>query len=399
MTHSSNDYQKAAAEVMQMLWDVRLLDEGELEKASLELYQKTCTLCREKSVDQAIECCEAALRLARQTRDSRGTASFQYTEGLGLALLGATHLHRCKTLAAIEYFEQAAAKFRDSNRLRSESVAWMAIGEGHKLLTSEKKEGRYLAQREWESAISALQRSLNTIESLRASDEAAIRLKMRVSDKIAQTYQSLTESLEGSTESPTAARSKSEEPASDQPAPSQADEGSQPDIRQQEAPDATLKQVPIVAIVRAGPGRLAEQDQRGFLSLDAELTRSVTHAVEIEGRSMVDEGIFPGDFVLIHEQQDLNPRELGVFLITYAGELAETTLKYYHPKGDHVCLMPRNEAEPVLLIIPRQEDASRIIKQYEQQGYSVHPYVNADIKTVGKAHGLFRLFDRSKRQA
>ena len=397
MADSPNDYQTTAAEVMRVLWDVRLLDEGELEKASLELFQKACTLCKEKSIDQAIECCEATLRLARQTRDSRGTASLQYTEGLGLALLGATHLHRCETSAAIEYFEQAAAKFRDSNRLRSESVVWMAIGEGHRLLTSEKKGDRYLAQREWESAIGALQRSLNTIESLRASDEAAIGLKMRVSDKIALAYQSLTDSLEGSTESPSADRSDSEKPASDQPTQPQPEEGPRPGIQSQEAPDATLKQVPIVSIVRAGPGRLAEQEQRGFLSLDAELVRSVTHAVEIEGRSMVDEGIFPGDFVLVHEQQELQTGELGVFLIAYAGELTDITLKHFHPKDDHVCLMPMNEAEPVLLVIPRQEDAPRIIKQYEQQEYSVHPYVNADIKTVARAHGLFRLFDRTKR--
>jgi hypothetical protein len=29
----------------------------------------------------------------------------------------------------------------------------------------------------------------------------------------------------------------------------------------------------------------------------------------------------------------------------------------------------------------------------------VHPYVNADIQTVAKAHGLLRLFDRVQRRA
>jgi uncharacterized C2H2 Zn-finger protein len=57
------------------------------------------------------------------------------------------------------------------------------------------------------------------------------------------------------------------------------------------------------------------------------------------------------------------------------------------------------EDGPIMLIIPRQEDVSRTIKQYEQQGRTVHPYVNADIQTVAKAHGLLRLFDRVQRRA
>lgn len=132
----------------------------------------------------------------------------------------------------------------------------------------------------------------------------------------------------------------------------------------------------------------------GSLSLDSDLARSVTHAIDIEGYSMVDEGIYPGDFVLIHAQNKLDRGELGVFLITYAGALTETTLKHFHPEADHIRLEPMNEAEPVMVIIPDQEDASRIIKHYEQQGRAVRPYVSAHIEIVAKAHGLLRLFDR-----
>ena len=132
----------------------------------------------------------------------------------------------------------------------------------------------------------------------------------------------------------------------------------------------------------------------GSLSPDSELAQSVTHAIDIEGYSMVDAWIYPGDFVLVHEQQVLEPGELGVFLITCAGELTETTLKRFYREADHVRLEPMNEAEPTLLVIPDQENAARIIKQYEQQGRAVRPYVNANVEIVAKAHGLFRLFDR-----
>lgn len=153
-----------------------------------------------------------------------------------------------------------------------------------------------------------------------------------------------------------------------------------------------LHTVPIVGIVRAGPGRLAKQKGLGLLSLDAEIFPHITHVIGFQGVSMVGEGIYPGDFVLVREQQWLERGELGVFLITYAGELTETTLKHFYPEADHVCLKSMNEAEPIMLIIPRHEDASRIIKQYEQQGCTVHPYVDADIEIVARAYGLFRIF-------
>jgi SOS-response transcriptional repressor LexA len=392
VTGSSNHYQAAAAEVMQTLWDVMPMDEGELEQASQDLYRQACELCKAQSFENAITCCGMALRLARETCDSRDTASNQYAEGLGQALLGATYLHQCEVNTAIEHFQKATDEFRGSNRHRSESVAWMAIGEGHALQMGEKEENGNVTPRDCEQALSAFQRSLNTIERLRATDETIIRLKMRVGNRMKEIHRSFAETL--AKNAPSLAASRAEGPASGQPETTQPTEKPQPDMSPSKPGGRGLKQVPIVAIVRAGPGRLAEQKELGSLSLDPDLARSITHAVDIEGLSMIGDGIYPGDFVLVHAQENLDHGELGVFLITYAGELTETTLKHFHPEADHVCLKPMNEAEPIMVIIPHQEDASRIIKQYEQQGCTVRPYVNADVEIVAKAHGLFRLFDR-----
>jgi SOS-response transcriptional repressor LexA len=397
VTGSSNHYQAAAAEVMQALWDVMPTDQGELEQASLDLYQRACTLCKEQSFENAITCCGMALRLARETDDSHDAASNRYAEGLGQALFGATYLHQCEVEPAIEHFQKATDEFRDSNRHRSESVAWMAIGEGYALLMGEKEKNGNVTPHDCEQALSAFQQSLNTIERLRATDETVIRLKMRVSNRMKEVHRSLADILARSASS--SATSRPEGSASGQPESTQSTNESAPDMPPSKPGAGGLKQVPIVGIVRAGPGRLAEQKHLGFLSLDAELARSVTHAIDIEGCSMVGEGIYPGDFVLVHEQQQLERGELGVFLITYAGELTETTLKHYYPEADHTCLKPMGEDGPIMLIIPREEDVSRTIKQYEQQGRTVHPYVNADIQTVAKAHGLLRLFDRVQRRA
>lgn len=396
MTATPGQYQATAAEVMRALWDAMPSNERELEQAPVGLYRQACALCEEQSPENAVTCCESALRLARQTRDSDGTASFYYTEGLGLAILGAIHLHSYSVQNAIECFQKAAIHFRNSNRYRSKSVAWMAIGEAYALILDEnEKDGKSVPQ-DWERALSAFQRSLSIIERLRATDETTIGLKMHVVSRMDEVRQSFTESL--ARDAASSATPEVEEPPSGQAADAQPTE-EPPQDKQQPGPRGTegLKKVPIVGIVRAGPGRLAEQKHLGSLSLDAELARSVTHAIDIEGCSMVDEGIYPGDFVLIHEQQQLERGEPGVFLITYAGELTETTLKHYYPEPDHICLKSIGESGPVMLIIPREGDVSRIIKQYEQQGYVVHPYVNANLEIVAKAHGLFRLFDRVRR--
>jgi tetratricopeptide (TPR) repeat protein len=327
VTGSSNHYQAAAAEVMQALWDVMLADQGELEQASLDLYRQACALCKEQSFENAITCCGMALRLVRETCDSRDAASNQYAEGLGQALLGATYLHQCEVEPAIEHFQKATHEFRDSNRHQSESVAWMAIGEGYALLMGEKEKNGNVTPHDCEQALSAFQRSLNTIERLRATDETIIRLKMHIGNRMKEVHQSFAETLARSASS--SATSRPEGSASGQPKSTQSTNESAPDMPPSKPGAGGLKQVPIVGIVRAGPGRLAEQKHLGFLSLDAELARSVTHAIDIEGCSMV----------------------------------------------------------------------SRTIKQYEQQGRTVHPYVNADIEPIAKAHGLLRLFDRVQRRA
>jgi len=393
MTARTGQYRATAAEVIRALWDAMPSNEREMEQAPVKLYREACALCKEQGFENAVICCETALRLARQTRDSDGTASSYYTEGLGLAILGAIHLHSCSVQNAVECFQKAAMHFRNSNRYRSESVARMAIGEGYALILDENEKAGKTIPQDWEQALSAFQRSLNIIERLRATDETTIGLKMHVISRMDEVRHSFTESLARG--APSSAMPRVGEPPSGQAADAQPTEGS-PQDKQQPGPRGTegLKEVPIVGIVRAGPGRLAEQKHSSSLSLDAELARSVTHAIDIEGCSMVDEGIYPGDFVLIHEQQELERGELGVFLITYAGELTETTLKHYYPEADHVCLKSVGESGPVMLIIPREENISRIIKQYEQQGYAVHPYVNANLEIVAKAHGLFRLFDR-----
>ena len=422
MTESSDRYQAAAAEVMDTLWDIGEKDRGKLEDTSRKLFEHACRLCRELSFDDAITCCKMALNIARQTGDSHDPASVHYTEGFGLSLLGATHLHQGKVNSAIEYFQRAADEFQDCSRYRSASVAWMAIGESYALIIGEKKGSGTATPQDHERALGAFQRSLNSIEGLEATDESTIRLKTYIDERMRDIHRSLLESLRqgtapsgtSSTEAPISGEPESTlpkeelEPGMPPSGPAAGAEKGAPTATEteQEPPHDTplpergngkAKRIPIVAIVRAGADGLAEQKQLGDLYVDAELARGVTHAVEIEGRSMVEEGIYPKDFVLVHEQQQLEPGELGVFLIIDADSLPKTTLKHYYPEAEHVCLRPLKKDQPILLIIPPGADASRIIRRYAEQGHTVYPYVDADLEVIAKAYGLLRLFDRGKR--
>jgi repressor LexA len=62
-------------------------------------------------------------------------------------------------------------------------------------------------------------------------------------------------------------------------------------------------------------------------------------ALEIAGMSMVEEGIFDGDIVIIREQQTVNPGETAV---AYLPDRNEVTLKKVYPQKGRVKLVPAN---------------------------------------------------------
>jgi repressor LexA len=64
------------------------------------------------------------------------------------------------------------------------------------------------------------------------------------------------------------------------------------------------------------------------------------YALEVAGDSMVEAGIFDGDYALIRRQETARDGEIVVALI----EDAEATLKYFRNEGSMVRLDPANRA-------------------------------------------------------
>lgn len=363
MTAKTNPYQAAAEDVFNALWDLRLADEGELEQAPLDLYRKAQTLCSEQCFENAITCCETARRLARQTRDSKNITAFRYTEGFSLAFLGATYLHCGKIHTAIECFQQATGQFRDSNRLRSESALWMAIGEGYTLLIGEDEKKGDVPLQDWDRALVAFQRCLNTIESLRATDQATVKLRDQVIKKLEQVNQRFTESLGGN------GASTIDAPPTD--------------------PTGEVYPVPIVESIAAGVGIIADDDIRGQMWLSREQVREAKFAVQVEGQSMKGDSILHGDYVIIKEQPVADRPGAVVAVLIFTEGQTLGTLKHYYQEDDHHRLEPTNEEEPTLIVVPVEKQVERIERYYRQRSKSIAVYPG-DCQIVGKPVALFR---------
>ena len=76
--------------------------------------------------------------------------------------------------------------------------------------------------------------------------------------------------------------------------------------------------------------------------------RAVDHFVlRVAGRSMVDEGIFDGDLVVVRRCEHAEPGDMVVALVD-----GEATLKRYYPEPQGVRLQPANPEMQPLVVAP-----------------------------------------------
>jgi len=96
--------------------------------------------------------------------------------------------------------------------------------------------------------------------------------------------------------------------------------------------------IPMRGIVAAGqPIEAVEQDETLEVP-ESYLGRGETFALKVSGDSMIDEGIFDGDHVIVERCRRARNGQTVVALVH--GE--EATLKKFHLKGKNVSLVPAN---------------------------------------------------------
>ena len=126
-----------------------------------------------------------------------------------------------------------------------------------------------------------------------------------------------------------------------------------------------LVNVPIVGTVTAGEPILAVENIEGYFPISPEfLKNKQTFMLKVKGESMINVGIFSGDYILVEESPTASDGEIVVALVEDS-----VTVKRFYKEDGYFRLQPENDAmEPI--IVPQTTPFS----------------------IVGKVIGLFRIF-------
>jgi repressor LexA len=140
-------------------------------------------------------------------------------------------------------------------------------------------------------------------------------------------------------------------------------EGSSRGIVLTQASSAAVS-LPIVGRIRAGMLHPAMEDITGYLSVDSSLVKGEgCYFLRVEGDSMINKGILPGDAILIRPQQVADNGEIVAVMVD-----GDATLKQIFREQDRVLLQSANPAYKAIVIRPGQ----------------------GEVTVIGKMVGLFR---------
>ena len=130
--------------------------------------------------------------------------------------------------------------------------------------------------------------------------------------------------------------------------------------------DKNMVSLPVVGNVAAGAPILAEENIEDYFKINANYlkksaTKNGTYMLKVRGESMINAGIFNGDYIIIEKTSDATNGEIVVALI---GD--EATVKTFYKEKDHIRLQPEND--------------------------TMEPIIVKDVKILGKVIGLFRKY-------
>ncbi len=104
---------------------------------------------------------------------------------------------------------------------------------------------------------------------------------------------------------------------------------------------SAVRNVPLVGDVAAGTGILAHQNVEELLPMPEQFTgKGPTFMLRVQGDSMMDAGIFSGDYVVVQEQRVAENGDVVVAGIPDD----EATVKTFSRKDDKIILTPANPA-------------------------------------------------------
>jgi len=111
--------------------------------------------------------------------------------------------------------------------------------------------------------------------------------------------------------------------------------------------EADIIEIPVVGRIAAGLPILAEEHILDTVRIDRMLVRGGREifGLRVTGDSMIEAGIFSGDYIFVRKQSTAQRGDIVVALI---GD--EATVKYYFPEKDYIRFQPANASMAPILV-------------------------------------------------
>lgn len=137
-------------------------------------------------------------------------------------------------------------------------------------------------------------------------------------------------------------------------------------VSSEKTEDIDSVSIPLVGNVAAGAPILAEQNIEDYFRISTSLLKKTnandaTYMLKVKGDSMINVGIYSGDYVIISKCQTAENGQIVVAMIEN-----EATVKTFYKEKDHIRLQPEND--------------------------TMEPIIVKDVQILGKVIGLFRKF-------
>ncbi|GAC1614693.1 MAG: transcriptional repressor LexA [Ktedonobacteraceae bacterium] len=113
-----------------------------------------------------------------------------------------------------------------------------------------------------------------------------------------------------------------------------------------------VKGIPVMGSIAAGQPLEISTDPEELIDVGREMEHDNAYALIVKGRSMIEDHICDGDYVVIKPQATCNNGDIVVAVHMHQGSSGSATLKRFFQEKDHnrIRLQPANsELEPILI--------------------------------------------------
>jgi repressor LexA len=126
---------------------------------------------------------------------------------------------------------------------------------------------------------------------------------------------------------------------------------------------ADVVEVPLVGQIAAGTPILAQENIEDSFPIPARYVGKGNHfMLTVKGDSMIEAGIFDGDYILVQQQQTASNGEIVVAMVD--GFESEATVKTFYKENGYIRLQPENQ--------------------------NMSPIIVKDVRILGLVKGVFR---------